>query len=199
MLQCDCCTAIRCMLHCDSLYAALQCYTCMLRFMLQCAKRLLHYAKEGQGGGGAGDPFRGTRCAAASGRYVAPPTRTATRLGLFCEQQLVLVFSANSDRLMADSYPFFGDPTQVAKMQSWLAKIVTPKFIAFNAHCWFAYAVVITLPFPETAPAVLVGAAIKEFYIDKHYENGQTFIDNSQDFLGYVTGTILALLIRRFR
>ena len=31
-------------------------------------------------------------------------------------------------------------------MRNLLTRIVTPNFIAFNAHCWFAYAIVYTSP-----------------------------------------------------
>ena len=79
-----------------------------------------------------------------------------------------------------------------------LTKIVTPAFIAFNAHCWFAYAIVFTFPSSRIAWYVALAAAIKEFYVDKHFEVGQTFDDNLQDFLGYVTGIILAMLVHRF-
>ena len=73
-----------------------------------------------------------------------------------------------------------------------LQKIVTPNFITFNAHCWFAYALLATFH-PFWLPgAIIAGAAIKEFYIDKHYEVGQTFEDNFRDWLGYVAGVVLA-------
>jgi hypothetical protein len=82
-----------------------------------------------------------------------------------------------------------------------LTKIVTPAFITAMAHIWFAYSVVYTtavvLPkFPLPAIAALAAgiAAFKEFYIDKHFEVGQTFIDNLEDFAGYSAGIALAAL-----
>ena len=78
---------------------------------------------------------------------------------------------------------------------TFLDRIVTPKFIAANAHCWFAYAIVFT--FPALAIPALIGALVKEFYIDKHFETGQTFVDNTEDFLGYVLGIILACAAHR--
>jgi hypothetical protein len=75
---------------------------------------------------------------------------------------------------------------------TWLSKLVTPGFIAFQAHCWFAYAVVFTFWHPWVIVAVVVAAAVKEFYVDKHFETGQTFDDNLQDFWGYCTGIALA-------
>lgn len=81
-------------------------------------------------------------------------------------------------------------------MPTFLDRVVTPGFIAFNAHCWFAYAVVIT--FPAMLWYMVGGAVLKEFYIDAHFETGQTFADNLQDFAGYAAGIILAVLARSF-
>ncbi len=79
-----------------------------------------------------------------------------------------------------------------------LEKIVTPAFITFQAHCWFAYALVFT--FPHAFPWVLAGAAVKEFYVDKHFEVGQSFKDNLGDWLGYAAGALLALVMwKHFR
>ena len=79
-------------------------------------------------------------------------------------------------------------------MKNLLTKIVTPGFIAFQAHCWFAYAIVYTFHSPQTVIAMIFAAAIKEFYIDKHFEIGQTFDDNLGDFCGYLAGIVLAVL-----
>jgi hypothetical protein len=79
-------------------------------------------------------------------------------------------------------------------MSNLLTKIVTPAFITFNAHCWFAYAIVLTFFNPWVLGAVVLGAGIKEFYVDKHFEVAQSFDDNLGDFAGYVTGTSLAVL-----
>jgi hypothetical protein len=81
-------------------------------------------------------------------------------------------------------------------MTNILTRIVTPAFIAFNAHCWFAYAMVYT--FPHTALAFVLGAGVKEFYIDKHYESAQDFDDNLQDFGGYCAGIVLALCAKHY-
>lgn len=77
-----------------------------------------------------------------------------------------------------------------------LTKIVTPGFIAFNAHCWFAYAIAVTFHQPWVVPAALLAAGIKEFYIDKHFEVGQTFTDNLTDFAGYSAGILLAIFAK---
>jgi hypothetical protein len=77
-----------------------------------------------------------------------------------------------------------------------LTRIVTPAFITFNAHCWFAYAVVVTFYGPWMIGAAVVGAGIKEFYVDKHFEEAQSFLDNLRDFGGYCAGIALAVLVR---
>ena len=80
-------------------------------------------------------------------------------------------------------------------LSSFIAKTGTnPDFIAFNAHMWFAYAVVFTAHVPFAAAVMLAGAAVKEFWFDATYESPkQTFKDNALDFLGYATGAGLAL------
>lgn len=40
---------------------------------------------------------------------------------------------------------------------------------------------------------MLACAAVKEFYIDKHFEDSQSFAMSLEDFAGYVIGTGLAL------
>jgi hypothetical protein len=74
----------------------------------------------------------------------------------------------------------------------------SPTFIALNAHCWFAFAVVaIALRFHANLLAVLFIAvplaAFKEFYIDLKYESDppQTLADSVDDFCGYMTGFII--------
>src|SRR5690242_5763299 len=92
-------------------------------------------------------------------------------------------------------------------IKSFLAKwvpIVTPQWLpAFNAHWCFAYFVIFTVA--EKAPRALwpavaagvVAAAVKEYYIDKHFETThQTFGMNTTDFLGYMFGLVLALLLK---
>lgn len=74
-----------------------------------------------------------------------------------------------------------------------------PLFVAFNAHCWFAFAIVYFaavhgagLP---VAGVAVVAAALKEFAFDAFYEHDppQTFWDNLEDFGGYCAGVLLAL------
>ena len=78
-----------------------------------------------------------------------------------------------------------------------LEKIVTPSFVAFQAHCWFAYAIVVTFGL-NTLPWVVGAAAVKEFYVDKHFEANQSFSDNLQDWTGYVAGALLAVCALRY-
>jgi hypothetical protein len=81
---------------------------------------------------------------------------------------------------------------------NWLQKIVTPAFITFNAHCWFAYAVVYTCGGALWAALAMAAiAAFKEFYVDKHYEVAQSFRDNLEDFGGYLTGIMLAVMVHK--
>lgn len=89
-------------------------------------------------------------------------------------------------------------------MSNFLQRLVTPAFVTFQAHCWFAYAVVFT-PYafqrPWATMAALVWAAlfaIKEFYVDKHFELDQTFRVNLADFSGYATGITLGLFAGHF-
>ncbi len=79
-----------------------------------------------------------------------------------------------------------------------LQRIVTPAFITFQAHCWFVYAIVYTFPHSWVPIAAVFAAGVKEFYIDKHFEVGQTFLNNLQDFAGYCAGICLAICARRF-
>lgn len=74
-----------------------------------------------------------------------------------------------------------------------LDRIVTPTFVAFNAHTWFAAFVVSQaiargVPVGIAATGALALAALKEFGIDAHLESGQTFRDNLTDWLGYAVG-----------
>lgn len=77
-------------------------------------------------------------------------------------------------------------------MTSILDKIVTPHFVAWQAHMWFAAFVVSSAlwyaPATIVVSAVLACAALKEFFIDKHFESGQSFLDNLRDFAGYAVG-----------
>lgn len=89
-------------------------------------------------------------------------------------------------------------------LSDWLAKLgEDPIFVAFNAHCWFAFAVIfVTAQYvTHTTLYVLAGAcmalsACKEFLFDANYEENppQTAYDNATDFAGYVCGIFLALL-----
>jgi hypothetical protein len=84
----------------------------------------------------------------------------------------------------------------LTKLRSLIATVgVNPNWIAFNAHCWFSYAVAFTFPHLFVWIPMALVAGVKEFYFDKHFESPpQTFIDNVEDFAGYMTGLGLAIL-----
>jgi hypothetical protein len=85
-------------------------------------------------------------------------------------------------------------------LASFIAKTGTnPYFIAFNAHCWSAYALVVTVPWHVTAAlAVAALAAVKEFWFDATYEvPKQTSLDNLTDWVGYAAGAVLAVVAAR--
>lgn len=76
----------------------------------------------------------------------------------------------------------------------------SPNFIAFNAHCWFAFFVVVVVaefvPLIFVLIACLIAAAIKEYWFDLKYETNpvQTVKDSTMDFLGYLSGICIGAL-----
>lgn len=69
----------------------------------------------------------------------------------------------------------------------------------FNAHWLFGYALIITFPSLWAVAVAETAFAIKEFYIDKHFETTpQTFVMNLSDFGSYTLGVVLALVARHF-
>ena len=78
----------------------------------------------------------------------------------------------------------------MSKITDLISSIGTnPTFIAFNAHCWFAFAALVIWNNPVGFPVLLAGAAVKEFWFDANYETPkQTFLDNFTDFTGYLVG-----------
>lgn len=88
----------------------------------------------------------------------------------------------------------------MSRIFQWIAKVgMKPDVIAFNAHCWAAFAAV-TVFGVESWPYVIAVAAFKEYYLDAKYEvPAQTMEDNTQDFVGYCTGTLLACLLAIYR
>jgi len=92
-------------------------------------------------------------------------------------------------------------------LTSAIAKIGTnPTFIAQNAHCWFAFSVLVTLHLGFIDSSIwlfiapLLGfAALKEFWFDATYEMPkQTFEDNMLDFGGYALGLSLGEWVCRW-
>ena len=78
----------------------------------------------------------------------------------------------------------------MSKITDLISNIGTnPTFIAFNAHCWFAFAALVTWGDPVGFPVLLAVAAVKEFWFDANYETPkQNFLDNFTDFTGYLVG-----------
>ena len=91
----------------------------------------------------------------------------------------------------------------ISRLFEEIAKLVArigedAEFIVFNAHCWFAFALVYVAAvhghgLPAGAMVVAI-AAVKEFVFDADEEKDppQTFMDNLTDFGGYCAGVVLA-------
>lgn len=85
-------------------------------------------------------------------------------------------------------------------ISTWIARIGSnSQFVAFNAHWGVTYFLLhVASPYASLwvlIPAVLLLAAMKEFWFDAHYEQGQTFADNAQDWAGYAIGCLAAALV----
>jgi hypothetical protein len=89
----------------------------------------------------------------------------------------------------------------MSKLTSFISKVgENPLFIAFMAHAGFAYFVVSLFSGTHqyiAACVCLLAFGLKEFWYDIKYEQNppQTFIDSSEDFIGYVIGIIIALTL----
>jgi len=90
--------------------------------------------------------------------------------------------------------------SSLKKIAEWIGGVgVSPGFIAFNAHCWFAAFMVSWLVNAGVNPVIVaIGAAllawIKEFWYDMRYEPGQTIEDSALDFVGYSAGIIIGMI-----
>jgi hypothetical protein len=80
----------------------------------------------------------------------------------------------------------------------------SPGFVTAMAHAWFAYAVIATcahfgLTLWIAAPAAVMLAAAKEYGFDLKYETNppQTVVESTQDFIEYLAGIVLAMLVIR--
>lgn len=88
--------------------------------------------------------------------------------------------------------------------ENWLATIgQNIQFVAFWAHLGVAAIVTIaayhfTADGTYVAAAIVSGAAIKEYYFDAKYEKDppQTFVDNTEDFIGWALGTLVGWLLK---
>jgi len=87
------------------------------------------------------------------------------------------------------------------KVTAWIAKIGTNQsFIAFNAHWGVCYCAATQLhrwfSYWPIVGTILVLAAIKEYVFDRLYETPhQTPLDNTEDWLGYAFGCLLAMVL----
>lgn len=74
------------------------------------------------------------------------------------------------------------------------------QFVAFWAHLGVAALLVEHLPDNGLDWALLIclAAGLKEYWFDAKYEHDppQTFMDNTQDFIGWATGAIIGYVFR---
>lgn len=87
-------------------------------------------------------------------------------------------------------------------LAAWIADIgENPNFVAFQAHMWFAFALVYGLKLGMIGVVTILGAAAaKEFYFDIKFEQDppQTIKDGLLDFAGYASGVVLGVLCQLF-
>lgn len=91
------------------------------------------------------------------------------------------------------------------RISAFIARVgESPAFVAAMAHCWFAFSVIAIMAHVGisawvTGPLCVAAAAGKEFYFDLRYEKTppQTWQMSALDFVGYLTGIALAVLIYR--
>lgn len=89
--------------------------------------------------------------------------------------------------------------TLTETIRAFFARVVTWPFIGAMAHLWFAYAMLMTWQNWRTIVIVGSATAVKEFYVDKHYESGQTFEANLLDWAYYLAGLALAAWVLAYR
>ena len=67
------------------------------------------------------------------------------------------------------------------------------QFVAFFAHAGVAYFILSNWPYLWLVVGITLFGLVKEFYFDAKYEKDppQTFMDNLEDFVGYVGGAWL--------
>lgn len=72
----------------------------------------------------------------------------------------------------------------------------SPNFVAFMAHMFGAFTVLIFFPHIYTIIALTIAAAVKEFWFDPKFETNppQTIKDGWLDFGGYMAGIGLFFL-----
>ncbi len=84
------------------------------------------------------------------------------------------------------------------KIKQFLSVFADSKFVGQYSHFAWAYGVVFTFYSVTTAAVFLGVAAVKEFYIDKHFEYEQTFKINLLDFSTYALGVAVAIVAHHF-
>jgi hypothetical protein len=98
----------------------------------------------------------------------------------------------------------------MTKLESWFASAraqvaywgTNVQFLANIGHFFVPYGIIATFPrfkWYLLAGFILYGL-VKEYYFDARDEvPKQTFWDNTEDFLGYLSGSIVACFVFRFR
>jgi hypothetical protein len=93
------------------------------------------------------------------------------------------------------------------KLPSWLqggAFMSNTQFLAFMGHAGWAALITLAVAYLGATFAVLgwvtaawvLAAGLKEYWYDANYEvPHQTFAMNTQDFVGYVTGLVIAWML----
>ena len=87
-------------------------------------------------------------------------------------------------------------------IKKFLSIFADSKMVGQYSHFAWGYGVVLTCAIrghgTMAAAIFLAVAAVKEFYIDKHFEYQQTALDNTIDLASYALGVGVALLAHHF-
>ena len=83
-------------------------------------------------------------------------------------------------------------------IKKFLGVFADSKMVGQYSHFAWGYGVVLTF-YSATTIAVFLGvAAVKEFYIDKHFEYEQTAKQNTIDLSSYALGAAVAIIAHHF-
>ncbi len=83
-------------------------------------------------------------------------------------------------------------------IKKFLGIFADASFVGQYSHFAWAYGVVYTFYSVKVAVGFFVAAAVKEFYIDKHFEYRQTAKQNAIDLGSYTLGIAVAIIARHF-